>query len=160
MTATHTAPRTWATGEIVTAAQLNEQLRDNLDYLKARQVLQYTDQDGSVATTTSGSFTNITAVTKDITTQGSSSLLITVHLTVSHSTVAVSYFTVTVDGVNQGNSTYGLATVQNMDVIESISFGVLTASVSDGAHTVNVQYKTNAATLTVRQAALIVMEVL
>lgn len=29
-----TAPRTWVTGEVVTAAQLNEQLRDNERYLK------------------------------------------------------------------------------------------------------------------------------
>lgn len=28
-----TEPRTWVTGEIVTAAQLNEQVRDNMDYV-------------------------------------------------------------------------------------------------------------------------------
>lgn len=31
---TWTLPRTWATGEPVTAAQLNQQLRDNQEYLK------------------------------------------------------------------------------------------------------------------------------
>lgn len=35
MTATWTTPRTWVTGEVVTAAQLNEQIRDNEDWLKA-----------------------------------------------------------------------------------------------------------------------------
>lgn len=31
-----TTPRTWTVGEVVTAAQMNEQLRDNLNYLKSR----------------------------------------------------------------------------------------------------------------------------
>lgn len=31
-----TAPRTWVTGELVTAAQLNEQVRDNTDFLHNR----------------------------------------------------------------------------------------------------------------------------
>lgn len=31
-----TTPATWAVGEALTAAKLNEQLRDNMDYLKAR----------------------------------------------------------------------------------------------------------------------------
>lgn len=35
MTATWTAPRTWVTGEVVTASQGNEQWRDNMDWLKA-----------------------------------------------------------------------------------------------------------------------------
>jgi len=30
-----TTPRTWVTGEVVTAAMMNEQVRDNEDYLKA-----------------------------------------------------------------------------------------------------------------------------
>ena len=38
-----TAPRTWSTGEIVTAAQLNEQIRDNMNML--------IQKDGSVAFT-------------------------------------------------------------------------------------------------------------
>lgn len=35
MTATWTTPRTWVTGEVVTAAQGNEQWRDNMDWIKA-----------------------------------------------------------------------------------------------------------------------------
>jgi len=35
MTATWTAPRTWATGEVVTESMLNTHVRDNLDWLKA-----------------------------------------------------------------------------------------------------------------------------
>ena len=33
-----TAPRTWTTGEVVTAAQLNEQIRDNENWLKASAI--------------------------------------------------------------------------------------------------------------------------
>jgi hypothetical protein len=35
MTATWTTPRTWTTGEVVTASMLNTHLRNNLDWLKA-----------------------------------------------------------------------------------------------------------------------------
>lgn len=36
MPANWTTPRTWNIGEIVTAGQMNTQVRDNLDFLKAR----------------------------------------------------------------------------------------------------------------------------
>lgn len=36
MTAIWTPPKTWSAGELVTAELLNQQLRDNLDYLKDR----------------------------------------------------------------------------------------------------------------------------
>jgi hypothetical protein len=43
MTATWTTPRTWTTGEVVTASMLNAHVRDNLDWLKA-----HTDARGEV----------------------------------------------------------------------------------------------------------------
>jgi hypothetical protein len=36
-----TPPRTWVTGELVTAAQLNQHLRDNLDWVKAPPWVQF-----------------------------------------------------------------------------------------------------------------------
>jgi hypothetical protein len=39
---TWTAPRTWSTGELVTAALLNEQIRDNLSYLKDITLVTFT----------------------------------------------------------------------------------------------------------------------
>src|SRR6266542_5785773 len=35
-------PRTWVQGEVVTAAQLNEQLRDNISYLKDIAYVEFT----------------------------------------------------------------------------------------------------------------------
>jgi hypothetical protein len=54
-----TAPRTWVTGEVVTAAQLNEQVRDNTRYLKGL--------DGAVtigdALAITGALTGVTSLT-------------------------------------------------------------------------------------------------
>jgi len=37
-----TTPRTWTTGELVSAAQLNEQVRDNISYLKDIVYVEFT----------------------------------------------------------------------------------------------------------------------
>jgi len=49
MTATWTAPRTWANNELVSDSLLNTHLRDNLDWFYARRldVLHYEDQKAS-----------------------------------------------------------------------------------------------------------------
>lgn len=52
-----TAPATWVTGEVVTAAKLNEQVRDNMSALRSASVAQV----GTVATTaiTTSTWTSI-----------------------------------------------------------------------------------------------------
>lgn len=57
MTANWTPPATWLTDELVTAAKLNEQIRDNLDYLKARPAEIRTRY--GAASTTSAAFVEI-----------------------------------------------------------------------------------------------------
>lgn len=48
-----TTPRTWSSGEIVTAAQLNQHVRDNLDYLylNRKKLLDYQQITGNVSVT-------------------------------------------------------------------------------------------------------------
>jgi len=61
------SPRTWVTDEIVTAAQLNEQLRDNTLHLRNRlQNRGYYTTTGSFATT-STSYVDVTSATLTIT---------------------------------------------------------------------------------------------
>lgn len=64
--ATWTSPKTWTAGAALTAAELNEQLRDNTQYLYDR----YVDRNlilSSAITTSSGSFGNATGLSFAVT---------------------------------------------------------------------------------------------
>lgn len=43
-----TTPRTWTVGEVVTAAELNEQIRDNVGYLYDRAVTGIVNSGGTI----------------------------------------------------------------------------------------------------------------
>lgn len=161
MTATWTTPRTWATGEIVTAVMLNAHLRDNLDYLKARPVSAASDYDGTVASTTSTSFTDLAGMSVSITTSGSSKLRISAAGAGDSGGTGVSlYITALVDGTNQGNATYGMAQIK-LSGTGGFSIDFVTPSaVSDGAHTVKLQFRSSTgASVSVSHASLVVEEV-
>jgi hypothetical protein len=130
MTATYTLPRTWATGEIVTAAQLNEQLRDNMDYAFSRPLLDVSDLDGTVSNTSSTSFADITGASGNITSYTGRILLIAT-LTVSGNGANNSVYTFSVGGSDVGNATNGLGyltmtTTANMIAI--VHFASVTAA--------------------------------
>lgn len=57
-----TAPRSWVTGEVVTAAQLNEQIRDNSNALVTTRSAVVT-----IETTTSTTYANLTTVGPEVT---------------------------------------------------------------------------------------------
>jgi hypothetical protein len=164
MTATYTTPRTWSDGEIVTAAQLNSHLRDNLDYLKARPVIRVVDLDGTVSNTTSGSFVDVTGASGTITTSGSSRLIIFGHIMWGGGNAAA--LNIVIDGVSQGDATYGVMN-QNTPSSGGVPPGtaspfswVTAAAVADGSHTVKLQYKTQSATtLTVYGYVMTIAEV-
>lgn len=95
-----TAPRTWVTGEIVTAALLNTHLRDNVNDLDRR-----TSPSGSVVatsqTTTSTSYTDLAtagpAVTVTIGSTGKA--LVSMHGAIANATSSLaSYFGFAVSG--------------------------------------------------------------
>ena len=161
MTATWTTPRTWATGEIVTAALANEQWRDNVDYLKERPVSAVSDYDGTVASTASTSFTDLSGMSVNITTSGSSKLRITAAGSGNSSGTGVAlYVTALVDGTNQGNATYGMAQIQSSGTVGFAINFMTAAAVSDGAHTVKLQFRSSTgASVSVSHASLVVEEV-
>jgi hypothetical protein len=66
-----TAPRTWVTGEIVTAAELNAHVRDNMNFLKSGVVASttVTANVGPTSSTTELVVASAPAVTFDGTTQ-------------------------------------------------------------------------------------------
>lgn len=164
MAAIYTTPRTWAAGEVVTASLLNTHLRDMMDYFKARPISNVTDYDGTVSSTTSTSYVDITGATVNITTSGSSRLLILANVVQGNSTgLNVHSVTALVDGVNQGDATFGLVAVNPARSDQYLSMPIchLTSVVFNGAHTVKLQYRVHtAATFVVAQYSLNVLEVL
>lgn len=160
MTATYTTPRTWVAGEIVTAALLNTHLRDNLDYLKARPVARASDFDNTVISTSSTAFVDVTGASVSITTSGSSRLLIIASGAFGpQGTGATIYITAVVDGVNQGDATYGI-TYGAFANYGSYACTLLTsAAVADGAHTVKLQVRVSGGTMSINTFSLAVLEV-
>jgi hypothetical protein len=161
MTATYTAPRTWTTGEIVTASIMNTHVRDNLDYLKARPVVRVSDLDGTVSSTTSASFVDITGATVNITTSGSSRLLILASGSGAFPNANTSYITALVDGTNQGDATWGfIAGTVATAPIPWAFVHLTTAAVADGVHTVKLQHKiSSGGSMVIYAFNLTVMEV-
>jgi hypothetical protein len=49
-----TTPKTWTSGSALTAAELNEQVRDNLAYLKALDIIEQTYEEGTWTPTGNG----------------------------------------------------------------------------------------------------------
>jgi len=145
MTATWTAPRTWTTGELVTASIMNTHVRDNLDWLKTPV------ESGNITfaadfTTTSATYTDVTGITTTITTVGGG-LDIFWRCTLFTSTTAVVVFQVLIDGVSE--EILGTAVVSSSTNIESCFYHHAAAK-SAGSHTIKIQVKTSAGTLTVR----------
>lgn len=161
MAAIYTTPRTWTAAELVTASIMNTHVRDNLDYLKARPVARFADLDGTVASTTSTSFVDLTGASVSITTSGSSRLLIMAHVVWQVSVATLGTITAVVDGTNQGDATQGIIYQNLASSRAACSFQFVTsAAVSDGAHTVKLQYKVDgASTLTINQVNMCVLEV-
>ncbi len=56
---TWTTPRTWGTGDLVTAADLNEQLRDNLAYLKTAITFDLVEADNNYTSTNASTFEDV-----------------------------------------------------------------------------------------------------
>lgn len=74
MPAIWTPPQTWTADQLVTAAHFNQQIRDNLDFLRTPPLTQFT---GTLSgSTTSGTFTDThPSLTRTVTTQGGRVLL-------------------------------------------------------------------------------------
>jgi len=147
-------------GYLMTANFWIEQVQNNITYLKERPVEAASDVDGTVASTASTSFTDLTGASVSITTSGTSKLLIIANWFWRASTALNASMTVLVDGVNQGNATYGLSYgyVANANLVTGSLVWVATG-VTAGAHTVKLQYKTNTGTLTVEGFSFAVVEV-
>src|SRR3712207_4948156 len=103
MTATWHTPKSWSTGELVTATNLNEQLRDNLEFLKAPPNNAYLLNEAANYTTTSTSFVEVdgagSELTLSLTTAGGDVLIVFNGVVANSAAGSTVYFDVLIDGL-------------------------------------------------------------
>jgi hypothetical protein len=153
-----TAPSTFTAGQLITANDLNTQLRDNLIALKDPNSASYILNESSDYATTSNAFVNVDA------TAGKLSLSITLAVqadvfifftgSVESSAAARANFDIAMDGTRIGGDDglliVGMNTI-NLSMPVSLTF--LKTAVPAGSHTFNLQWKTNTGTLTMYAGA-------
>lgn len=137
MTATWSSPRTWVTGEIVTAALLNAHLRDNMDWLKSPTDSGRVQFEADFSSSSISSYTDLTGVTTTMTTNGGG-LDVHFRCIVSNSTPANVFFRLVIDGASValiGKHFTGNTTSNFFYAFEHV------AAISSGSHTIKIQIK-------------------
>lgn len=139
-----TLPRTWVDGELVNAALLNAQIRDNLNYLLAPNVAYLKTAAGVLTTTSTVLATLGTAWSQSLTLNGGH-LQFGAQLVTSAAGAGAGnvVFAVTVDGTPY--TAFYQAIGQTP---QTITFHQLLTGLASGAHTLALQWRANAGTIT------------
>jgi hypothetical protein len=146
MTATWHAPQTWVDNQLVSASDLNNQVRDNLEFLKTPTTGVATL--ASTLTTTSSTFTPATGLSITMTTSGGD-VLLNLSGWGSNNTVAGGVsLDFGVDGTAQGHATFGLAGFNSATAnnAQNASFTYLVRSLAAGSHIFTVRWGVTAST--------------
>jgi hypothetical protein len=152
-----TTPQTWVAATVVSAAQLNEQLRDNLNYLLSRPHQRIIRTAAADYTTTSTTFVDIDSTNLSIT------------LAVSGSAVMVGFsgmaqfvnvgshpvFDFTVDGVRYTTTSSGLVGYEGTSgaFVGTVTYTALVVGLTVGTHVFRPVWR-NATTGTVTLRAV------
>jgi hypothetical protein len=147
MTPIWTAPRTWATGELVTAAQLNEQVRDNLERVATPNYGNGDYTSGANHTTTSATFGNVDAanITFNITSAGGMYWLGFSSQVFGSTGAVITYFDIAVDGTRIGDATIGL--IRSTLGTGATTFTVIAPTVlTSGTRTITLQWRVSSGT--------------
>jgi hypothetical protein len=136
-----TTPRTWATNELVTAALLNEQVRDNLAVLKNMPIASARYSPGGTLQITSTTFVDIhTSLNFSLTTNGGR-LMMGVFGRVFHNPGINTdcFFDININGVSE-TASGGVAWVTGPNATQfPFAFTWLTGAQAAGAKTVKLQ---------------------
>jgi hypothetical protein len=153
MPANWTTPATWTTGQLVSASDLNTQVRDNLEYLKERTdtpaSAQYVLNETANYSTTSTAFVDVdaTKLVFTLVTRGNP-VLVGFYGTVATAASAEApiYFDVMLDGVRLGTDD-GIVMCQRNGsttgsmALDSVSFVHFIPTLVAGSHTFKLQWK-------------------
>ncbi|XWX02918.1 hypothetical protein VZO05_10425 [Aggregatilineales bacterium SYSU G02658] len=159
------SPITWLVNQLVTDTDLNEQVRDNLSYLKQRvdapASAQYTLNETADYTTASTTFVDVDATRLAFTLNTSgSAVLIGFYGTFSAASSAdtLCYLDVALDGVRVGGDD-GLALIARKNGSGTslqhgtLSFTALVPTLSAGEHTFKLQWRVSGGTMILRARA-------
>jgi len=141
-----TTPRTWVTGELITATLMNAHIRDNLSALKDPPTDEAVRTGVADYTTTSTSFVDVDAtnLALTITTAGGDVMVgMTGTLTNTDATY-MTFFDVDVDGTREGGVngiTHGHGTSP-----KPVGFVWMVRGLSAGTHTFKLQWRVNGGT--------------
>lgn len=145
MTATYTSNRTWVAGELITASIMNQYIRDNLDWFKTPIASKVTT--GTIGTT-SATYVDVTNMTATFTTNGGG-IDVLIRCTWGQTASATNVLQLMVDGVSECILGTWISPTGNNYIPTSLVHHI--GAISAGSHTIKVQAKTNAGTLTIVQ---------
>lgn len=158
-------PITWQVSQLVTETDLNEQVRDNLSYLKERvdtpASAQYTLNEVSDYVTALTSYADVdaTRLALTITTRGNAVMVgFFGAISAITTTESIAYFDVAVDGVRVGGDDgLTLAACKNGSggslAHQSVSFVLLIPTLNAGDHTFKLQWKISGSSVALRAGA-------
>lgn len=154
MAANWTPPATW-TGSLITVNRLNEQIRDNLEFLKDPPSASYEADEGSNYTTTSSSFVDVDSTNLSLTIEtAGGDVLIAFHGTVTRSASGgIVRFDVDVDGTRVASDDGIIAAEPVTGAGMPVSFVRYVTGLSPGSHTFKLQWKINTGTATLYAGA-------
>lgn len=145
-----TSPSTWTTSQVVTATNLNEQVRDNMTYVHSgKPYAGALHNEGSAYTIASATFANVdgTDLSKSLTTTTGRVLILFTGTVYADAAGRALRFDVTVDGTRIGSANTNGLCQQYLDTnSETMSFAVIKTGLSNGSHTFNLQWQISAGT--------------
>lgn len=152
MTAVWTADRTWVAGELVTAAIMNQYVRDNLDFLKtpAAQI-----DNGSAVTTSSATLVDVTGSSVTLTSYGGGFDVIWNGVFEAATVGAAIAISLNVDSATERTFTYENP-VSN--TITNCSWSYHVAALAAGSHTFKIQTSSSSGSVTVTGYQIYVVE--
>ncbi|MEL6148480.1 MAG: hypothetical protein AAGK74_02200 [Chloroflexota bacterium] len=114
---TWTTPKTWGTGDLVTASDMNTHLRDNLSYLKDAITFDVVSVDSNYTDNDINSFVDVdsTNVSLTVSTRGKLALVGFELATYQTNTTQGISFDITLDGTRLGTTNRGLVYHQVTD---------------------------------------------
>lgn len=137
---TWTTPKTWNTGDPLTAGDMNTHIRDNLNILKAPPTAMVTKVFGSDLTLTTSGWVDIDAAFNLTLTTTGGDVLVGFNLAAGNGTGGVSGYNLRVDGVDVSTETYGILKVDSPG-IHALSYAWLVTSLAAGTHTFKLRWR-------------------
>lgn len=148
-----TTPQTWVAG-LVTVDDFNEQIRDNLAFLKDPPTDLHTANEGADWSTTSTSFVDVDSTDLALTiTTGGGDVMVHFHGTISKNDTGGVFLDVDVDGARTAGDDGIITNIHAANYRTPMTFTRLIQGLSAGSHTFKLQWRVGSGTVTLYAGA-------